>query len=96
MDPNPSRKDNSPEFLARVERRRLNRMQSVDRLAPEMRKVVHDYGLNVVQAFIDNGIVRPNIIRHLVETVLDEFSPTRGTSSSQGNKARRETYDVKL
>jgi len=62
-------------------------MAAIDAMPPEMRKLVHDYGLHVVNTFVQSGIKKPRQIAHMVETVLDEFSPTRGTSSAQGARA---------
>lgn len=67
-----------------IDGRRKERMRQIDNLTPELRILVHDYGWNCVRAFLDCGVVRPKRIRHLVETVLNEFSPTRGAYSNQG------------
>lgn len=80
-------KDSLP-FLAAVENRRAKRMDEIDKMAPELRKCVHDYGLAIVDALLKLGVKKPNQIRHVVETILDEFSPTRGTYSSQGQRTR--------
>jgi hypothetical protein len=69
-----------------VERRRSARMDEIDRLSPALRECVHDYGWHVVNTFLQMGIRKPSKLRHLVETVLDEFSPTRGTHSRQGSR----------
>jgi len=66
--------------------RRLDRMKFVDALPQELRELVHEYGLSVVRSIMDSGVTRPKNIRHIVETVLDEFSPTRGTCSAQGQR----------
>lgn len=73
-------------FQDMVNRKRLARMSKVDQMPPEIKELVHMYGLTVVNTFIDCGVNKPKHIRHLVETVLDEFSPTRGTFSSQGKR----------
>ena len=67
-------------------RRRHDRMARVDNMTPEQRRCVHDYGLMIVQSCLDLGVKNPRHIRHLVETILNEFSPTRGSSSSQGRR----------
>ena len=67
-----------------VQARRAKRMARVDSYPPEIRELIHDYGLSVVQAFLDCGVREQRHIRHLVEVVLNEFSPTRGSFSSQG------------
>lgn len=67
-----------------VREKRQKRMAVVDSYPPEVRQLVHDYGLTVVQAFLHNGMKNPRHIRHCVERVLDEFSPTRGSYSQQG------------
>lgn len=75
------------EHQAFVDRKRQLRMDAVDRLPQPMRELVQTYGLTVVNAFMDCGVKKPSQIRHLVETVLDEFSPTRGSFSKQGRRA---------
>lgn len=72
------------EFQKIVSRRRAARMARIDAMAPELRACVHDYGLNVVNALLELRVSKPAHIRHIVETVLDEFSPTRGSKSRQG------------
>lgn len=67
--------------------KRRNRMAAFDAYDPAIRALIHEYGMNVVKAIYDLGIRKPNHIKHIVETVLNEFSPTRGTYSSQGVKA---------
>lgn len=67
-----------------VVRKRAARMTAVDKLPVEIRALVHDYGLPAVRALMDVGVTKPNQIKHVVETILDEFSPTRGSFSIQG------------
>lgn len=67
-----------------VDGKRTARMARVDALSPELRALVHEYGYNIVDNFIRLGVPKPKHIRHLVEMVLDEFSPTRGAYSRQG------------
>jgi hypothetical protein len=69
-----------------VDLKRAKRMARFDEYDPGIRFLVHEYGLNVVKAIYDLGVTKPKHIRHIVETVLDEFSPTRGTYSSQGHR----------
>lgn len=67
-----------------VDGKRRKRMDEIDRQPPAIRACVHEYGWSVVRACLDLGIREPRHIRHLVETVLNEFSPTRGSFASQG------------
>lgn len=67
-----------------VDAKRIARMKAIDVLPPDLRALVHDYGYNVVNSFRQLGISKAKHIKHLVEVVLDEFSPTRGSYSSQG------------
>jgi len=67
-----------------IDKKRAHRMARVDALSPELRALVHEYGFSVVDNFVRLGVSKPKHIRHLVETVLDEFSPTRGSYSQQG------------
>lgn len=71
-----------------IDGKRAARMESVDRMSPEVRQLVHDFGLNVVKAMLDVGVSKPKHIRHLVNTVLDEFSPTRGSYGAQGPRTQ--------
>lgn len=59
-------------------------MSAIDRMPSEVRELVHEYGYHVVNTLIQQGIKDPRKIRHIVETILDEFLPTRGASSKQG------------
>lgn len=72
------------EFADRLERRRRDRMARIDAMPPDMRELVHKYGLRIVDACTALGITKARHITHLVECVLDEFSPTRGSHSVQG------------
>ena len=82
-------------FVDLVERKRGARMAAVDALPPELRELVHEYGYTTVKTLLDHKVCRPKAIRHIVETILDEFSPTRGSFSIQGvrkNVHTGETY----
>lgn len=72
------------DFAQMVHRKRIARMERIDAMSPELRELVHEYGFNVVNCCASLGVTRPRHIRHLVETILDEFSPTRGSFSKQG------------
>lgn len=63
--------------------RRVARMAQVDALSSEHRALVHEYGFATVKTLLDLGVKKPRQIKHVVETVLDEFSPTRGSYSKQ-------------
>jgi hypothetical protein len=77
------------EFRKIIKKRRSDRMAAIDNLDPDVRSCVHEYGWNVVHAFMLLGVNRAKHIRHLVETVLNEFSPTRGSSSAQGTRSAK-------
>jgi hypothetical protein len=62
-------------------------MERIDAMPKEMRELVHEYGLRVVDSCTALGVTKPRHIRHIVEAVLDEFSPTRGSHSAQGTRA---------
>ena len=78
--------DSTSEHEEFVSGKRRARMSEIDRLSPELRELVHKYGYTVVNNFIACGVTKPKHIRHLVERVLDEFSPTRGSYSKQGKR----------
>jgi len=77
-----------------LDRHRAARMTAIDRLSPDLRKLVHDYGYTVVRAFLDCGVHKPNQLKHLVETVLDEFSPTRGSRAAQGPRSHEFNQNI--
>ena len=83
------------EFQRRIDTKRQARMDRVDGMPDELRRLVHEYGLTVVTALLDVGVTKPKRIRHVVETVLNEFSPTRGCFSSQGVEASGFELQVK-
>jgi len=78
------------DFESMVERKRRNRMARIDAMSPELRALVHEYGLNIVDVFLSYGVKKPARIRHAVETILDEFSPTRGSFSIQGIRTKHD------
>lgn len=58
------------EFVERLFEKRRKRMDRVDNMPADLRALVHEYGLTVVDAFVGHGVTKPRIIRHLVNTVL--------------------------
>lgn len=74
-----------------IQIKRLERFEQIDNLPPDLRALTNDYGWNIVNQFMGLGVKKAKHIRHLVETVLDEFSPTRGSFSKQG--VRTEHHD---
>ena len=64
--------------------KRITRMRLLDAQPAPIRQCVHDYGYHIVSTFMEYGIKDASAIRKIVETVLDEFSPTRGSYSKQG------------
>lgn len=67
-----------------IDQKRKARMDKIDAMSPELRALVYEYGFHIVDAFMCNGVTKPRRIRHLVEMVLDEFSPSRGSYAKQG------------
>lgn len=67
-----------------VDRKRGQRMDRIDDLPPDLRALVNEYGFHVVNTLMAHGVTKAKSIRHIVETLLDEFSPTRGSFSKQG------------
>ncbi|KQP53050.1 hypothetical protein [Methylobacterium sp. Leaf106] len=84
----------APEFSALIDARRQRRMGSIDDLSPAMRKLVNEYGFYVVRTLLDLGIKEPRHVSHIVETILDEFSPTRGSKSTQGVRTQLTRDDL--
>lgn len=82
------------QFKAMVDEKRSRRMAEIDELPPEFRKLISEYGRSVVEACIVCGVAKASHVRHVVETVLDEFSPTRGSYSIQGRKTYIKDMDA--
>ncbi len=78
---------NEEQFREIVDNRRRVRMERVDAMSPALRACVNEYGLCLVEAFLQVGVTKPRHIRHIVEMTLNEFSPTRGSFSAQGVRA---------
>ncbi len=70
-----------------VDAKRAKRMSQIDEFDPAIRSLIHEYGLTVVKSIYDLGVTKPSQIKHIVETVLNEFSPTRGAYSVQGKRS---------
>lgn len=49
--------------------RAQKRMARVDAMSPELRRVVYEYNLEVVQEFLNQGVKTPKSIKHLIDTV---------------------------
>jgi len=45
------------------------RMQHVDSMSPELRRLVHDYGFDMVKQFLQCGVTKPRQIEHLIHVV---------------------------
>lgn len=71
------------EVQAHFAAKRRKRMEEIDALPEGLRLLVHEYGYPIIRAFLDIGVSKPRHIRHIVEMTLNEFSPTRGSSSVQ-------------
>lgn len=59
----------SPNFNAALVNRAKKRMARVDAMPPDLRKVVYEYNLEVVQEFLNHGIRSAKSIKHLIDTV---------------------------
>jgi len=57
------------EHLRAQQQKSIRRMNRVDKMIPELRKCVHEYGLTIVDAFLDIGVFNPRHIRHIVNMV---------------------------
>lgn len=72
------------EFDYLIQQKRKARMENIDKLPEDVRHCIHTYGYTPVYACLDLGIKKGNQIRHLIETILNECSATRGAYSKQG------------
>jgi hypothetical protein len=52
--------------------RARSRMKRIDAMPADIRALVHEYGLTIVDAFLSCGVKKARHIRHLVECVREE------------------------
>jgi hypothetical protein len=45
------------------------RMSKIDAMPKDIRELVHEHGLTMVQAFMDCGVTKAKHIKHLITTV---------------------------
>lgn len=65
------------EYLRRIK----IRMDRIDALPKEVREVIHEHGLTVVDALLAAGVTKARTMRHLISTI-------RQGSSAWGNGTR--------
>lgn len=55
--------------MAEDQERRAKRMARVDKMKPDIRSCVHDFGLTIVDACLDHGVTTGRGIRHIVQSI---------------------------
>lgn len=65
-----ARQCEAPNFNASLVDRAMKRMARVDAMPPELRQIVYEHSLEVVQEFLNMGVTIPKRIKHLIDTVL--------------------------
>lgn len=83
-------------FLRDVAKRRSDRMRVVDGMSEDWRALVHEYGYSVIHQMRNCGVTQANHARHIIETVLNELSPTRHGFSNQGQSTTTKIVMVPL
>lgn len=78
---NTPKRDDFDHFIAL---KRAKRFKNIDNLSPELRALANEYGYHVVDNLMRVGVTNPKHITHIIEMILDEFSPTRRSYSKQG------------
>lgn len=64
-------------------------MQRVDAMSPELRAVVHEFGLEIVTEFLAHGVKKPGSIKHLIESVRGTYGDGRPRFAINQNAGRR-------
>lgn len=67
----------SPDYNASVVKRARERMARVDKFPPDIRELIYEFGLEVIQEFWNHNVRKPNAIRHLIETVTGKYADGR-------------------
>lgn len=52
-------------------RRLRTRMAKVDEMPPSLRALVHEHGLTIINAFLDQGWDKPRGIAHIIRTIRE-------------------------
>lgn len=56
------------------------RMDRIDKMPKEIRELIHEHGLTVVQSFLDHGVTSAKAITHLIKAVrTGSIDPGIGT-----------------
>jgi hypothetical protein len=58
-------------LLDRFQVKRINRMNEIDRLPPDIRALVHEFNWTMIKSFLDAGVRDARRIRHLIRNVMD-------------------------
>jgi hypothetical protein len=64
-----------PKYNGATAERARKRMARVDEMSPDLRAIVYEHGLEVVQEFLNCGVKFPKTIKHLIDTVLHHDLP---------------------
>lgn len=85
----------APEFNAAIVERATKRLARVDAMPRELRLVVYEYGLEIVQEFINCGVTMPSRIKHLIDVVrnADFENGQRRFKLNKGPNAKRNPAD---
>jgi len=59
-----------PDYNASLVKRAQKRMSRVDAMPADLRRVVYEYNLEIVQCFFDHGVKNAASIKYLIDTVL--------------------------
>lgn len=88
-----------PEYNSGTAERAQKRMARVDAMAPETRELVYEFGLEVVQEFLNHGVRSARSIRHLIGVARNEredgmsfFRPNAG-KNQKANPAAKDADD---
>lgn len=87
----------NPEHNKALAARAQKRMARVDSLAPDIRRVVYEYNLEVVQEFLNHGVKTAASIKHLIDTVVGADFPNgqnRFKLNSGPNTKRNPINDI--
>ena len=57
----------SNEFLIRNRKR----MAEIDEMSPKLRALIHEFNYGLVKQFLNAGVTKPSVIRHLIRKVQE-------------------------
>lgn len=78
-------------ILERHQIKRVNRMNEIDGLSPDLRELIHEFNWRMVKAFLDAGVTDARQIKHLIRCVVEGAASYSGSNMNPIGSLRLST-----